>query len=80
MSYLIHCLGVEQGWLGHDLLLEHVLYELVWYFLEDLFGQHPEIASFLEVLKLDELDNVADGWLAAGIPDSNFVTVQLLHV
>ena len=80
MSNLIHFLGVEQAWLGHDLLLDHVLYELVWYLLEDLFGQHAEIASFLEVLKLDELDDIADSRLAAGIPDSDFVTVQLLHV
>jgi hypothetical protein len=26
------------------------------------------------------LDDVAEGWLALGVPDSHFVTVQLLHV
>jgi hypothetical protein len=71
---------VEEAWFGHDLLLDHVLHELVWYLLEDLLGQHAEIACFLKVLKLDELDDVADCRLAAGIPDSYFVAVQLLHV
>jgi hypothetical protein len=26
------------------------------------------------------LDDVAEGWLTLGVPDSHFVTVQLLHV
>ena len=71
---------VEEAWFGHYLLLDHVFHELVWYLLEDLLGQHAEVAGFLEVLKLDKLDDVADCRLAAGIPDPHFVAIQLLHV
>ena len=81
MSNLIQILRVHLPyWLRHDPLLYHVFYELVWYLFEDFLGQHAEVASLLEVLKLDELDDVADGGLSPGVSDSHLIAVQLLHV